>query len=320
MRESPEYLIYDVSQNDWYNACQCNQCQSIVKREGTESGIMIWFVNQVADAVRSEFPDKFIGTLAYQYTRKPPLRIRPKDNVVVRFCSIECCFSHDFKTCPENQDFLKELNTWSSLAPHLYIWDYVVNFSHYVMPYPNFNVLQSNIQTFRENNAIGIMEQAAYQSRGGEFAELRSYVISKLLWNPDCNTEEVINDFMAGYYGRSGKFVRQYFDLLHDQVTPDTHIHLGLTPTDRIFTDEFVSKSYSLFEEAKKVAENEEILNHVEMASLPVLYLKCRRLPVLSRYDGTYAAFCKIADREKVTFFSEAGGREAFHDWVKNAK
>ena len=320
MRESPEYLIYDVSQNDWYNACQCNQCQSIVKREGTESGIMIWFVNQVADAVRSEFPDKFIGTLAYQYTRKPPLRIRPKDNVVVRFCSIECCFSHDFKTCPENQDFLKELNTWSSLAPHLYIWDYVVNFSHYVMPYPNFNVLQSNIQTFRENNAIGIMEQAAYQSRGGEFAELRSYVISKLLWNPDCNTEEVINDFMAGYYGRSGRFVRQYFDLLHDQVTPETHIHLGLTPTDRIFTDEFVRKSYSLFEEAKKVAENEEILNHVEMASLPILYLKCRRLPVLSRYDGTYAAFCKIADREKVTFFSEAGGREAFHDWVKNAK
>jgi len=320
MRESPEYLIYDVSQNDWYNSCQCSQCQAIVKREGSESGIVIWFVNQVADAVKSEFPDKFIGTLAYQYTRKPPINIRPKDNVVVRFCSIECCFSHDFKSCPENQAFLKELNTWASLAPHLYIWDYVVNFSHYVMPYPNFNVLQSNIKTFRDNNAIGIMEQAAYQSRGGEFSELRSYLISKLLWNPECDVDAVVNDFIYGYYGRSGKYVRQYFDLLQNQVTPETHIHLGLTPTDRIFTDDFVTKSYEIFEEAKKIADNEETLHHVEMASLPILYLKCRRTPVLARYDGTYEQFCKIADREKVTFFSEAGGREAFHSLVQNAK
>lgn len=320
MRESPEYLIYDVSQNDWYNACQCDQCQAIVKREGSESGIVIWFVNQVADAVKAEFPDKFIGTLAYQYTRKPPIRIRPKENVVVRFCSIECCFSHDFKSCPENQSFMTDLTAWSSLAPHLYIWDYVVNFSHYVMPYPNFNVLQPNIKTFRDNNAIGIMEQAAYQSRGGEFSELRAYLISKLLWNPECDVNAVVNDFMYGYYGRAGKYVQQYFDLLQSQAKPDTHIHLGLTPTDRIFTDDFVNKSYAIFQEAKKIADNEEILSHVEMASLPVLYLKCRRTPVLARYDGTYDQFCKIADREKVLFFSEAGGREAFHNWVQNAK
>ena len=70
MRESPEYLIYDVSQNDWDNPCQCDKCQAIVKKEGSESGVIIWFVNQVAEAVEKEFPDKFIGTLAYKYTRK----------------------------------------------------------------------------------------------------------------------------------------------------------------------------------------------------------------------------------------------------------
>ncbi|MFA5817506.1 MAG: DUF4838 domain-containing protein, partial [Bacteroidales bacterium] len=37
MRESPEYLIYDVSQNDWDNPCQCEKCQAIVSREGSES-------------------------------------------------------------------------------------------------------------------------------------------------------------------------------------------------------------------------------------------------------------------------------------------
>jgi hypothetical protein len=322
MRENPEYLIYDVSQNDWGNPCQCENCQAIVRREGSESGLIIWFINQVAESVEKEFPDKFIGTLAYQYTRTPPKEIVPRENVVVRLCSIECCFAHDFKSCPENRSFLSDLKNWSALAPHLYIWDYVVNFSHYIMPYPNFNVLQSNIQTLRENNAIGIMEQAAYQGRGGEFSELRSYLISRLLWNPDCDAENVINDFMYGYYGRAGKFIRKYFDLLHDRITPETHIHLGLAPDDPLFSNNFVTESNNIFEEALKVADNEEILRRVEMASLPVLYLKCKRTPVLAKYDGTYNRFCTIAEREGVTFYAEEGEphRLSFHKSVESAK
>jgi len=315
MQESPEYLIYDVSQNDWHNACQCDKCQAIAKKYGGESGVIIWFVNQVAEAVEKEFPAKFIGTLAYQYTRTPPKNISPRHNVVVRLCSIECCFAHDFKSCPENKSFLEDLKGWSAIAPHMYIWDYVVNFGHYVMPYPNFRVLQSNILSFKDNHAIGIMEQASYQGRGGEFSELRAYLISKLLWNPECNTEAVINDFMYGYYGRAGKYVRQYFDLLHNRITPDTHIHLGLTPGDAIFSDEFVQQSYDLFKDAIKVADNEEIVRRVEMCSLPVLYLKCRRTPAIARQDGTYADFCRIAKRENVTHYSEAGEVDirAFH-------
>ena len=42
-----------------------------------------------ADAVKDEFPDKFIGTFAYQYTRKAPRFARPRPNVIVRLCSIE---------------------------------------------------------------------------------------------------------------------------------------------------------------------------------------------------------------------------------------
>ncbi|ODS80424.1 MAG: hypothetical protein ABS46_14330 [Cytophagaceae bacterium SCN 52-12] len=322
MREHPEYLIYDVSQNDYYNPCECDKCQAIVKREGSESGIMIWFVNQVAESVEKEFPDKFVGTLAYQYTRSAPKTIRPRNNVVVRFCSIECCFAHDFKTCPENKSFMTDLTTWSKQAPHLYIWDYVVNFSHYLMPYPNFAVLQSNIRTFRENKSIGIMEQAAYQSRGGEFAELRAYLISRLLWNPDIDTRQVIDDFMYGYYGRAGKFIKQYFDLTQGLVRPDTHIGLGLEPVDKIFSEKFIDESLAIFKEAAKVADSEDILRRVEMAKLPVLYLRCRRTPFKALHDGTYAEFVTISEREGITHLAEAGKPDfdAFHNSVKHAK
>ena len=322
IRENPEYLIYSVSQNDWRNPCQCEKCQAIAQKEGSESGPVIWFVNQVAEAIEKEFPDKFIGTLAYQYTRTPPKNIKPRKNVVVRLCSIECCFSHDFQTCTENRSFVEDLKGWAAISPHLYIWDYVVNFSHYIMPYPNFYVLQPNIKTLRDNKSIGIMEQAAYQSRGGEFAELRAYLIAKLLWNPECDVEKVIDDFMYGYYGRAGQYVRRYFDFLHNRVTPETHIHLGLSPGDVLFSGRFVSDAEAIFRKAEKVAETPEILRRVEMAELPVLYLKCRQTPELAVYDGTYVKFTRIVEREGITHYAEVGKthKDEFHRNMEGLK
>lgn len=322
MRELPEYLIYDVSQNDWSNPCACPNCQAIVDREGSQSGPIIEFVNQVADRVKPVFPNKFIGTLAYSYTRKPPKTVRPRDNVVVRFCSIECCFAHDFLSCPENRDFVEDMNGWAAIAPHIYIWDYVVNFSHYVMPYPNFRVLKPNIQFFRDHRAIGIMEQAAYQSRGGEFAELRAYLIAKLLWDPEAEVEPIIDDFMYGYYGRAGQYVRAYFDLLHGRLTPETHIRLGLQHDDKLFSDEFVRQAEALFVQAEAVGDTEEVRKRVEMALLPVLYLKCKRTPTIAKQDGSYARFCEIVKREGVTHYAEAGEPQwkAFHTAVESAR
>lgn len=173
------------------------------------------------------------------------------------------------------------------------------------------------------------MEQADYESRGGEFAELRSYLISRLLWNPDCNVEDVIDDFMYGYYGRSGKFVRDYFDLLYGQINPVTHIHIEshlypqLTAQDPLFTSGFIEKSCRIFENAAKVADNDEILHRVELASLPVLYLICKQNPVMARNDGTYEKFRQIAKREGIKRYAEYGEEsklEDFHNFVENAK
>jgi hypothetical protein len=322
MRESPEFLVYDVSQNDWTNPCQCEKCQAIVKKLGSESGIIIWFVNQVAESVKKEYPDKFIGTLAYLYTRIPPKNIIPRENVVVRLCSYECCFAHNLKNCPQNKSFLSDLQRWSAIAPHLYIWDYVVNFSDYLIPYPNFRVLQPNIKTYRGNNVTSILEEADFQSRGGDFSELRSYLISKLLWNPDCNTEEVINDFISGYYGKSGKYIRQYFDLVQNLITPNVHIHIGLSTLDPLFSDDFIRQSSDLFRQAEKIADNDKILHRVEMTSLGILYLKCMRTPVIAKKDGSYEKFCRVSEREGITHYNSAGEsqKKDFHKRVKDSK
>ena len=52
MRENPQYRIYSLSQNDNFLFCQCDKCKAIEEQYGGHSGIIVWFVNQVADAVR----------------------------------------------------------------------------------------------------------------------------------------------------------------------------------------------------------------------------------------------------------------------------
>ena len=321
IRQNPEHRIYSVSQNDGYGPCECESCQQIVEREGSEIAPILMLVNEIAKEAEREFPDKFIGTLAYVYSRKPPKTIRPRQNVVIRLCSFECCRGHDFYSCPKNATFLEDIQTWSKIAPHLYIWDYVVDFSHYTMPYPNFYAFQRNIQCFRDNNAIGVMPQGSYQSRGGEFAELKMYLFSKLLWNPDCDVQAVIDDFMYGYYGRSGRLVRAYFDLIHERFTADIHLQ-QFDPEAPYFTEEFIRDCEAIFDEAEIVADSEAVRRRVEMARLPIMYVKCVRTPVDARRDGTYARFCEIVEREGITLYAERGAshRKAFHEAVEAAE
>ena len=82
----PSAEVISVSQDDNTQYCQCDKCEAIHEEEASPSGSMIYFVNRIAE----QFPDKQISTLAYQYTRKAPKNIRPKSNVLITLCSIEC--------------------------------------------------------------------------------------------------------------------------------------------------------------------------------------------------------------------------------------
>ena len=257
---------------------------------------MLWFVNQVADAVKEEFPNEFIGTFAYQYTRKPPKYIRPADNVLVVLCSIECDFSHPFSH-PHNKSFMDDLKKWSQITSNIFIWDYVVNYRHYLLPHPNFGVLKENIQIFKDYNVTGILEQAQYQSHNGEFAELRAYVLGKLLWNPELDTDKLVEEFITGYYGSSAPYIKQYFDLVQDLVTPDSYLTYATKLDDPIFTKSFFTQARVILSKADEAADNQEIRDRVEMVQLGVIYEN-----LISDYqqavkDGLLDKFKKVVER-----------------------
>src|SRR5687767_13714723 len=92
---------------------------------------------QVAVSIEKQFPRVTIDTLAYLETIRVPRTIRPRKNVAVRLCNDRVgAWSHPF-TPAEQCEVAKTLKAWSAVHDRIYIWDYNVNFSHYLAPMPN---------------------------------------------------------------------------------------------------------------------------------------------------------------------------------------
>jgi hypothetical protein len=292
MREHPEAKVFSISQNDWGNPCQCPDCNLVVIREASQIGPILEAINYVADQVRAEFPDKIIDTLAYQYSRKPPRYIRPRPNVVVRLCSIECCFAHPLQTCGHaaNAGFRQDLEGWSKACDRLWVWDYVVSFAHYLVPFPNLRSVGPNIKYLAEHNVRGIFEEGDYTTVNGEFAKLRSYLMAKFLWNPDYSYEKALGDFLEGYYGAAGIPIRQYIDLLHDKVRNDNlHAMIWEGPGAAYLTPEILARADEIFDVAERAVGADPVkLQRVQTARLPLYYV------ALERYQPAAARVFKL--------------------------
>ena len=216
LREAPDAAIISVTQNDCDGHCECPACKAIDDAEGSPSGSMLAFVNYVAEKIEPEFPHVWVDTFAYQYTRHPPKTIRPRHNVIVRLCSIECNFREPLDH-PSNAAFLADLARWSQICPHLYVWDYTTDFGNYINPYPDWFTLGPNIRVFQKYGVKGVFEEGAYGGPGADMAEMRAWVLAQLLWNPQQDDSKLINEFLAGYYGKAAKPIRQYLDLIYEK-------------------------------------------------------------------------------------------------------
>jgi hypothetical protein len=272
IEKTPDATVFSISQNDWFNFCQCDACAAVAAEEDAQIGPVLQLVNQVARVVAQRHPDKLIDTLAYQWTRKPPKTMRPEPNVVIRLCSIECCFAHPFTTCdgPANRRFVEDVVAWSKISSRLWVWDYTTSFASYLVPFPNLRVRAENIRFLVAHNVTGIFEQDVYNTPAGEFSGLSGYLGAKLLWNPNCDPDRAINEYLAGVYGAAAPHLRAYLDALHDKVERENiHVGIGAMPEAKYLDAGLLAEADRRFDAAEAaVAEDPVLLQRVRIARM----------------------------------------------------
>jgi hypothetical protein len=272
MAAQPDKMIWSVSQNDNFSYCQCPECLKVIEEEGSPAGPVIRFVNRVA----ALFPDKIISTLAYQYSRPAPRLVRPAANVEVMLCTIELNRSLPIADDPSSASFVRDIEAWGRICGNIYLWDYTVNFSHHVSPFPNLHVLQPNIRFF-VGHGVRKHFQQTNTSPGHEFSELKSYLLARLLWDPETDVNAVMDDFLNGYYGKAGFFIRKYIDALRAALGR-TGAKLDIYEPPAAHAEDYLSEAdvaeYNrLFDKAEAaVAGDREALTRVKTARLPLMY------------------------------------------------
>lgn len=316
IKTKPGYYVYDVSQNDNQMYCECDLCNALAEKYGGQSGLMVWFVNQVADEIAKYYPNVKIGTFAYRYTRSTPKNIKVSPNVAIRLCTFDCCFSHDLDACERNTDFVKDMDGWCKLTPNLHIYDYCAGFQQYIAPLPYYRPMAERLRHFHNIGVKTILELGEYDGRWGDMSEMKQWVAAKLMWNPYQDVDSLCQVFIDGYYGNASDDIWQFYQLTQNITTENTHFTIYCDYKNPAFTSEYRKQSRQLTDHALYLVKDDSIMEkRVNRVAALVYYLQVMNDPLSSKVNGTLK---KLEDIERVdpTYFREH--HQTLHDTMKH--
>lgn len=270
---NPDLKMLSVSQNDGnFTQCTCPECKALEEYEEAPSGNFIHFLNRLAE----HYPDKEFSTLAYLFTMKPPKHVKPLPNVNIMLCNIDCKREVPLTDNESGKTFVEALKGWSAISDNIFLWDYGINFDGYMTPFPNFHTMQKNMQLYKENNVTMHFSQVN-GSKGGDFPELRSYMISKLMWDPYQDADSLLTTFLDGYYGKAGRYINDYLKILEGALLAsgkDLWIYdSAITHKDGMLNPHLLKTYNELFDKAEAaVADDEERLRRVRLSRLSIMF------------------------------------------------
>lgn len=325
--ENPAQLYWDFSGNDnpFLAGCECSKCKAADEAAGgTGMGTLLPFLNKLAKA----FPDKYISTLAYLHTLKAPENIKAESNVVIKLCSMpgDQASSYLDGGNSNSKQFKNQVEQWSQITDKIVVWDYVVNFSHLLMPFPNFAVQAKNQKFYEDNNIIGVFHQASREN-GGEFACMRAYVLSRLMWEgSDMDVAECVSGYVTAYFGAAAPHIIEYMNLCASELY-NSNKALGLydgllAQYDGYLSEDNVKRYCQIIQEAKSAVHGDAIMERrVEEIELSVIYAnvlqpginKSERQTSLDRINA-------LCEKRNITMVCEWESLESFNqNGLKNA-
>lgn len=282
IESNPDPLYYPVHYGDTAQFCQCERCKAWYEEHGSLTDAVIWFNNQIAQEVAKRFPGKFITTLAYWATRKPPVKERPLPNHLIIFCAIAECQARPWSH-PVNmkRNVVSDLEQWIAIHPlgaqGIITFEYPTTYHYVGYPYPALYAFAENLKYYKR---LGIRGVYICGLTDGHLVHLYSYVMPRLMWNPDADLHQLTDEFCKVWYGKAWQPMRDYVHRLHQSAfespsegVMDCHAGPGQRFFRELFTREWLDRQiYPLFERAERLAESELIKRRIWREKWGVLF------------------------------------------------
>lgn len=290
-RSYPAAKYISISEGDGSGSCECPDCTELVKKYGGhESALWLNFINQIADAVKDEFPDKLVGTLAYTHTAEPPENMKARDNVLIWVCawSIWRGLPYDDPRNDRGIKFMKMLKKWNDICRNVHVWDYMCVYSNLFCPIPDLRRNIDSLQAFRKTGTSGILEQGLNIPPYESGAPFKFWLYARAAWNPDgCNYEKLLKTFCTEYYGKkAGSYIYNYWIQMEQANLKQGFYKIGMggwlgnAPHAK---RENILRYDRLFKKALAEEKDPVYLDHIKIAYIPVQLIILRNWKEWSR-------------------------------------
>ena len=145
---------------------------------------------------------------------------------------------------------------------------------------------------------------------------LRAYVLAKLLWNPDTDVQKHTHEFVNAYYGKAAPKILAYLDAIHRPVREQgRHVHIFDSPKSSYLNADVMDAGEKALDEAEQLAENDTVRFRVQVARLPVWYVKIARDLVSGDAKTELARrFVALARKAGISNVSEG---QSLDEWAK---
>ncbi len=173
------------------------------------------FYNKVAKTLQSKAPESkaYIGFLAYSNITLPPLRIEKAEKSLVAYLApidFDPIHSMDDPRSASRRELKEIMHRWSEIMDgRLVIYDYDQSMLVWRdIPNPSHQAFAKDVQHYNKAGILGVDTE----SRGATATTfLNLYVRGQLLWNPDQNVQEMLDEFYPKFYGPAAGPMKRFW-------------------------------------------------------------------------------------------------------------
>ncbi len=179
----------------------------------TDGYVKFW--NKAAAALREEFPDKRLATIAYFELLNPPRRMRPAANTHNWFCPIDENFLLPLAH-RRNKVYLDALKGWiDRMPPHRVNMFEYYGWSTPLVPYRK--KMREDLRLYRELGLGGVYTWCGFTDNilGTDFALAPDLLaMTSLLWNPESDTEKILEEWAQAVFADCAGRILEFYDFL----------------------------------------------------------------------------------------------------------
>lgn len=207
-KNHPNADMVSVEPSDGLGHCECDSCVKM----GSVSDRVFYLANEVAKAIAREYPGKAVGLYAYSDHSEPPsFKLEP--NVWIQrtagFTIGKYSSEELMKLWP---DYCQNMGYYEYLSVYLWDWDMIpggrgANISYLKKQIPLYYQNKGKTLDCESGNNWGV------HGRG-------YYIASKLMWNPYCDVDKILEDFYQKAFGPAAKIMKRYYERLDPGNSP----------------------------------------------------------------------------------------------------